>query len=198
MSFGTRFARLATDVVVRRPSLWPVFRRLMEREFDKIAPRWDSMRTADSFAAFEEALAGVEGPVSDALDLGTGTGIGAATVLRRFPNTRVVGADLSDEMLAVARTKVPGAEFRRADASALPFADDSFDLVTHANMIPFFDELERVLRPGGTALFAFSIGADTPIYVPPERLRTELAERGFTDFAEFAAARGTALTARKR
>ena len=54
-------------------------------------------------------------------------------------------------------------------------------------MIPFFDELARVLAPGGCALFAFSVGAETPIYVPPERLRAELAARGFTDFADFAA-----------
>ena len=198
MSFGTRFARLATDVVVRRPSLWPLFRRLTERTFDRIAPQWDTMRGPDSLAPFEAALDAVGGPVNDVLDLGTGTGSGAAIVVRRFPDARVVGVDLSEEMLERARVNVPGAEFRRADASSLPFPDESFDLVSHANMIPFFDEVTRVLRPGGTALFAFSIGDQTPIYVTPERLRAELAERGFTDFADFAAGRGTALTARKR
>jgi ubiquinone/menaquinone biosynthesis C-methylase UbiE len=198
VSFGTRFARLATDVVVRRPTLWPLFRSLTERTFDRIAPQWDSMRGPDSLAPFEAALEAVEAPVTDVLDLGTGTGSGAAIVVRRFPDARLVGVDLSEEMLDRARANVPGAEFRRADASSLPFADESFDLVTHANMIPFFDEVARVLRPGGTALFAFSIGDQTPIYVTPERLRAELSERGFTDFADFAAGRGTALTARKR
>ena len=198
MSFGTRFARLATDVVVRRPTLWPLFRRLTERTFDRIAPQWDTMRGPDSLAPFEAALDAVGAPVNDVLDLGTGTGSGAAIVRRRFPDARVVGVDLSEEMLERARVNVPGAEFRRADASSLPFPDESFDLVSHANMIPFFGEVARVLRPGGTALFAFSIGDQTPIYVTPERLRAELAERGFTDFAEFQAGRGTALTARKR
>jgi ubiquinone/menaquinone biosynthesis C-methylase UbiE len=198
VSFGTRFARLATDVVIRRPTLWPLFRRLTERTFDRVAPQWDSMRGPDSLAPFEAALDAVDAPVTDVLDLGTGTGSGAAIVVRRFPDARVVGVDLSEEMLERARVNVPGAEFRRADASSLPFPDESFDLVAHANMIPFFDEAARVLRPGGTALFAFSIGDQTPIYVTPERLRAELAERGFTDFADFAAGRGTALTARKR
>ena len=46
-------------------------------------------------------------------------------------------------------------------------------------------------------LYAFSSGAGTPIYVPIQRLREELAKRGFTDFAEFYVARGTALLARK-
>jgi ubiquinone/menaquinone biosynthesis C-methylase UbiE len=198
VSFGTRFARLATDVVVRRPTLWPLFRRLTERTFDRVAPQWDSMRGPDSLAPFEAALDAIDAPVTDVLDLGTGTGSGAAIVVRRFPEARVVGVDLSEEMLERARANVPGAEFRRADASSLPFPDESFDLVAHANMIPFFDEVARVLRPGGTALFAFSIGDQTPIYVTPERLRAELAERGFTDFADFKAGRGTALTARKR
>jgi ubiquinone/menaquinone biosynthesis C-methylase UbiE len=198
VSFGTRFARLATDVVVRRPTLWPLFRRLTERTFDRVAPQWDSMRGPDSLAPFDAALEAIDAPVTDVLDLGTGTGSGAAIVVRRFPDARVVGVDLSEEMLERARVNVPGAEFRRADASSLPFPDESFDLVAHANMIPFFDEVARVLRPGGTALFAFSIGDQTPIYVTPERLRAELAERGFTDFADFAAGRGTALTARKR
>jgi hypothetical protein len=64
-------------------------------------------------------------------------------------------------------------------------------------MIPFFDELVRVLEPGGQVLFAFSLGAETPIYVPVERLRAELERRGFMDFAEFAAGEGTAFLARK-
>ena len=64
-------------------------------------------------------------------------------------------------------------------------------------MIPFFDELARVTAPGGTVVFSFSVGPDTPIYVPPDVLRRELSKRGFTDFADFAAGTGTALTARK-
>ena len=64
-------------------------------------------------------------------------------------------------------------------------------------MIPFFDEVARVLAPGGHALFAFSGGAGTPIYVPPEKLRAELEQRGFTEFAELAAGRGNGLLARK-
>jgi hypothetical protein len=46
-------------------------------------------------------------------------------------------------------------------------------------------------------VFAFSLGPGTPIYVPPERLRQALARRGFTEFAEFDAGKGTALLARK-
>src|SRR2546423_8553832 len=87
--------------------------------------------------------------------------------------------------------------FEIADASRLPYDDASFDLVGLSNMIPFFDELDRVLAPGGFLIVAFSGGAETPIYVRPERLRAELGRRGFTDFAEFSTDPGTALLARK-
>ena len=84
-----------------------------------------------------------------------------------------------------------------ADAARLPFGDGAFDLVTLANMIPFFDELARVVAPGGTVVVAFSGGAGTPIYVPPDRIRRELARRRFVHFEEIGAARGFALVARK-
>jgi SAM-dependent methyltransferase len=195
---GRRFARLATDAAVRVPWLWPLFRRPMRAMFGRIAPRWDSMLQPDTLAPFEAALAAVEGPVARALDLGTGTGAAAMAIARRFPEAEVVGVDLAPQMLAEARRNAPGIEFVQADGAALPFEDESFDLVTHANMIPFADEVARVLRNDGFALFAYSGGAQTPIYVSPERLREELARRGFADFAEFSAGRGTSLLARKR
>jgi ubiquinone/menaquinone biosynthesis C-methylase UbiE len=193
-----RLARLTTDAVVRRPSLWPVFRRLMRTQFDRIAPVWDQGRDPTHLAAYEAALGAIDGDVRRALDVGTGTGDGAIALARRFPEAEVVGVDLADGMLELARRKAPELRFERADASRLPFSDGSFDLVAHANMIPFFDEVERVTRPGGWALFAWSIGPETPIYVAPERLRAELAARGFSDFADFAAGRATAFLARKR
>jgi ubiquinone/menaquinone biosynthesis C-methylase UbiE len=195
---GMRFARLTTDAVVRRPSLWPVFRRLMRTQFERIAPVWDVDRDSTHLAAYEAALAAIDGDVRRALDVGTGTGDGALALQRRFPDAQVVGVDLAANMLELARRKAPELRFQRADASRLPFADGSFELVAHANMIPFFDEVARVTAPGGWALFAWSIGPETPIYVPPEKLRGELSRRGFTDFADFSAARGTAFLARKR
>jgi hypothetical protein len=64
-------------------------------------------------------------------------------------------------------------------------------------MIPFLDQTARVLRPGGWTLFAFSSGAETPIWVEPDRLRRELERRGFTDFAEISTGRGVAAVARR-
>ena len=64
-------------------------------------------------------------------------------------------------------------------------------------MIPFFDELARMLSPGGYSVFGFSEGPATPISVAPKRLRSELARRGFADFAEFSAGGGSAFLARR-
>ena len=201
-TIGQKFARLTTNAVVRRPALWRVFRGLMRRQFDAIAPRWDAMRLPDTLAPLEAALDALETPPRRVLDLGTGTGAAARAVAQRFPEAGVVGADLAPRMLAEARRALPEelasrVRYERADASALPYDDAVFDLVTHQNMIPFFDEVARMVAPGGAALFAFTGGDQTPIYVPPERLREELARRGFADFAEFRAGRGNAFLARK-
>ncbi|HYA08381.1 MAG TPA: methyltransferase domain-containing protein, partial [Gaiellaceae bacterium] len=92
----------------------------------------------------------------------------------------------------------PRVVFQVGDASELPFDDAAFELVTLANMIPFFDELARVTASGGTVVFSFSRGAETPIYVSPERIRRELGRRGFSQFADFSAGPATALLARRR
>jgi len=199
---GRRFARVATLAVTRWPRLWPVFRRLIGKQFDSLAPRWEQIIQPDHLAAYEAAVDSLE-PPARALDLGTGTGVGAFAIARRFPEAEVAGADLSPGMIDEARRQTPPELERRvrfevADASRLPYPDGSFELVALSNMIPFFDELARVVAPGGRVLVAFSRGADTPIYVPDERLRAELGSRGFAQFADFAAGDGTALVARKR
>jgi ubiquinone/menaquinone biosynthesis C-methylase UbiE len=201
MELGRKFARLTTNAVMRNPRLWRLFRGLTRRQFHSLAPRWDTILTPDHLAPYERALEALPSPPRRALDLGTGTGVGALAIARRFPDADVTGADLAEGMLAQARRKLPPeldgrVHFDLADASELPYADNSFDLVAHVNMIPFFDELARVLEPGGYTLFAFSGGSETPIYVAPERLRAELERRGFTDFASFETGRGTAFLAR--
>lgn len=211
MSLGSRFlpaldrkfARLVTNAVVRRPALWRVLREPMRRQFHRLAPVWDESRDPQHLASYEAALAGVLPPPRRALDLGTGTGAGALAIAKRFPQAEVIGADLAEGMVAQARRKLPDelsarVKFEQADAAALPYPDRAFDLVGLANMIPFFDELARVVADRGYVLFAFSGGPDTPIYVPPDTLRSELGARGFTQFADFAGGRGTALLARKR
>jgi SAM-dependent methyltransferase len=201
VALGRRFARLTTDAVVRAPWLWRLFRGPLRRQFEWLAPRWDTIRRPDHLASFEAGLERID-PPARALDVGTGTGDGAAAIARRFPAAEVVGVDLAHEMVEHARRKLAPelagrVRFEVADSAGLPFADGSFELVALANMIPFFDELGRVLAPGGHVLFAFSEGAATPIYVPFERLRSELLRRGFAEPEELSVGTGTAVLARK-
>lgn len=201
-TLGRRFARVATNAVVARPRLWGLFRRPLRAQFDRMAPVWDSMRRPEALAPLEPALDALPASPRHALDLGTGTGAAAFMVASRFPKVEVVGADIAEEMLAQAREHTPPdlagrVRFEPADAAHLPFPDGAFELVTLANMIPFFDELARVTAPGGSVVLTFSAGPETPIWVPPERLQRELAARGFGEFADFQAGLGTALLARK-
>jgi SAM-dependent methyltransferase len=202
LSLGRRFARLATDAVVRRPALWRLFRGPLRRQFERLAPVWDEMRSPGHLASFEAALDAVPEQPRRAVDVGTGTGAAAVAMAKRWPEAEIVGVDVADAMLEQARAKLPAelaerVSFVAGDSASLPFADGSFDLVGLANMIPFFDELDRVLMPGGHVVFGWSVGPATPIYVPPERLRAELERRRYEGFHEVEVAPGTAFLARK-
>jgi ubiquinone/menaquinone biosynthesis C-methylase UbiE len=102
-------------------------------------------------------------PTDLALDVATGTG-NTALALAPFV-TRVVGVDLTTEMLDQARRVtrergVTNAEWVLGDACRLPFADDSFDLYTvraaphhFHDFDAFLTEALRVLKPGHDAAF---------------------------------------------
>lgn len=200
-TLGRRYARLATETVVRRPALWRLFRGPLRMQFERLAPTWSARCGSGRNPALEQALAAVGEPPRRALDIGSGTGVAAVLVARRWPDVEVIGVDLAAGMVAEARRTLPAelsgrVRFERADAARLRGEDGSFDLVVLANAIPFFDELSRVTAPGGSIVFSFSHGAETPIFVPPERLRRELARRNFVEFAEFSAGGGLALLAR--
>jgi SAM-dependent methyltransferase len=88
------------------------------------------------------------------LDLATGPGYVAARAASR--GAAIVGIDVAEPMLELARRRLPGAEFRHADAQALPFADSSFDAVVGNFLILHVGapervaaEAHRVLAPGG-------------------------------------------------
>jgi len=200
MTVGQRFARGVTTAVVRVPPLWRIFRTPMARMFDRVAPQWEGSRTSGArLAPMQAALDALPSPPARVLDVGTGTGAIARAVAARYPDAEVVGVDVSSGMIAEARRLASGPRERYevADASALVFADGSFDLVTLNNMIPFFDELARVTRQGGHVAVAYGIGPRTPIFVPLDRVRAELERRGFDRFSEHAAGDGLSLLARR-
>jgi ubiquinone/menaquinone biosynthesis C-methylase UbiE len=199
---GRRFARLATDAVVARPRLWRLFRRPLRAQFERLAPSWERRREGETLTTLNAALDRLDQTPRRVLDVGTGTGIAARGLARRFPDAEIVGLDLSPAMIEGARRLLPGElepriRFEVGDASALPHGAGEFDLVVLLNMIPFFDELARVSAPGGTLVFAFSAGPETPMYTATDRLRKGLAPYGFNQLEEVEAAGGTAVLARR-
>jgi len=99
------------------------------------------------------------------LDMCSGTGQTAAYLSRRLPGAKIIAADFSDRMLAKARDKMSRQRaenlfFTLADAIYLPFADNTFDMITltfatrnlgatPGHLPASFREFYRVLKPGG-------------------------------------------------
>jgi ubiquinone/menaquinone biosynthesis C-methylase UbiE len=99
-------------------------------------------------------------PSGDVLEIGSGSGAMAAELLEAFPNARVTATDFDPAMVDTARSRLARfggrAAVQPADASALPFADGSFEMVLSFIMLHHtvewervLDEVARVLRPGG-------------------------------------------------
>ncbi len=113
----------------------------------------------------EKLLGRSPGPFGRSLEIGAGTGYFSLNLLQAGVVRSAVCTDVSPGMLATLRGNAErlglDVEIERCDAAALPFADATFDLLLgHAVLhhLPELDrafaEFARVLRPGGTLLFA--------------------------------------------
>ena len=82
-------------------------------------------------------------PGSRVLDVGTGPGDLAAAAMAR--GATVVGIDVANEMVALARRAHRDIEFRQADAERLPFEDGSFDALVGNFVILHLGQREETL-----------------------------------------------------
>lgn len=120
------------------------------------------------------------GPGQRLLDVACGTGIVARTAADLVaPEGKVVGLDLNEAMLTVARRVRPDIEYHQGDAAALPFPDRSFDIALCQLALMFLPdrsqalaEMARVVTPGGTVAV-----------VVPSRLDAQVAFAPFVDLA---------------
>jgi SAM-dependent methyltransferase len=197
--------RAINATIARAPFAWPLLRGWSRRFWERAAPTWDQRvnRSGPEYLApLAAGLLKVRPEPERALDIGTGLGDGALLVAREFPHARVRGVDLSEEMVRRAQARIGldpegRVAFKVADASDLPFEDESFDLVTQLNMPPFFAEIARVLRPGGFVVIAASWGPGTPFYTPESVLRRGFRKRGLEAVEIGEAAKGTYFVARQ-
>lgn len=141
--------------------------RAVRAMFTEIAPRYDLLnhllsanvdklwwrRTARTFSTI------LAHPNARVLDLCCGTGDMTLALWREGSRAQINGADFSHAMLKLALKKSgdsPRLKWIEADALQLPFADESFDLITSAfgfrNLADYdggLREISRVLKPGG-------------------------------------------------
>ena len=97
---------------------------------------------------YEDALARV-GFEPGQLVLDVGCGVGAFLRLVAERGGRPHGIDAAQALLDVARSRLPDADLRHGDMEALPYADDTFDLVTGFTSFFFANDIVAALREAG-------------------------------------------------
>jgi ubiquinone/menaquinone biosynthesis C-methylase UbiE len=126
--------------------------------FDQVAPVYDSW-AGGQHARIASRLVELVNPKKrqHALDVGTGTGLVAHLVAARVSPGSVIGIDLSDRMLSIARSKPSkNTQFLGMAAERLVFRPETFDLVTMGDTLAYLSdpgdglsEAHRVLKPRG-------------------------------------------------
>jgi ubiquinone/menaquinone biosynthesis C-methylase UbiE len=137
--------------------------------------RWydrSTRKDIERFRALAARLREVLPQGGDMLEVAPGPGF-MAIDMAKGGAYRVTGLDVSRTMVELANANAAEAgvqvDFRQGNASALPFADDSFDLLACSAAFKNFsephkalEEMYRVLRPGGTALVV-DLNRDVPM-----------------------------------
>lgn len=130
--------------------------------YAKCAKNSEVMRNGYRRLAAKAASAIQSGKV---LEVGPGPGYVSIEMAVLLPKVEIVGLDLSETMIEIATRNADEydmserVEFRQGDASQMPFEESSFDFVISCGSLhhwekpmQVFEEIHRVLKPGGSAL----------------------------------------------
>ena len=109
---------------------------------------WADFQEGTVRAVFQAVLERTHvGPGTRYLDVGCGSGMAAQMAAAR--GAEVSGVDAADAMLSIARSRVPTGDFHQGDLEALPFADETFDVVTGFNSLQYAGNPVAALREAG-------------------------------------------------
>ena len=144
---------------------------------------WGEQVEGDPWARFVDEVAARLPADARVLDLGCGNGAKISRLATRF---EVVGIDLSEQQLALARANVPQATFVHGDLVELDFSPGSFEAVTALYSLvhvpredhrALFERIRRWLTPGGVFVASLShVGGEDRVY---EWLGVEMFFSGF-------------------
>lgn len=165
-----REARLLQDARISHPRA-ALDAGAVREAYRRWAGVYDEVFGSVSGPGRRRAVAAVNGlPGRRVLEVGVGTGLALPLY---DPRKRVVGIDLSRDMLLRARGRVASRRLRNVvgllemDAEAMAFADGSFDIAVAmftATVVPdakrLYREMRRVVRPGGQLLFVNHFAAE--------------------------------------
>lgn len=159
--------------------------KLVEEMFDNIAPTYDTLNHRLSWNIDKgwrrKAIRQLEpSHPKTILDIATGTGDFAILAAQMLLPDKIVGIDISEGMMKVAREKVKRmglhqvVDMKKEDCLAMSFPDNTFDAATSAFGIRNFQNLDkglteicRVIKPGGHLSL---VELTTPVSFPMKQL----------------------------
>lgn len=140
---------------------------LWDEERARKHARWMKIGSKVVYAPFARKIVECLAPLErglEILDLGTGPGLLSIEINKLLPKSRIIGVDLSSEMLEVARknfdeARISNYEVKLGRAEEIPLESNSVDLViTQSSLHEWenpqegFSEIFRILKPGGSLI----------------------------------------------
>ncbi len=186
-----------------RPKSYPMLEfepdtRAVDTTYDSVAPLYDE--TFEDIAVRQDELRWLRRNLGELpappriLDLGCGTGSFLRAV--RDLTETADGVDLSAGMVAQAKRRSPddaGLRYTKIDGPALPFPDESFDVVTsvlsfrYLDWDPILKEIHRVLKPGGKFMVIDMVAAPLKAvhwpFVLRDKVKHYLTLRKYPEYA---------------
>jgi SAM-dependent methyltransferase len=167
---GVLATQRVSAAIAENPSSWSAEQAHEVVElYRQLAPLWNDERGGYRRVPLADALAR-GGPLPGGWCVEVGCGTGLLTPLLAQVWSRVVGLDLSWDMLH----RSPAPLRVLADASRMPLVDEQAAAVVLADVPLFAPEVVRVLAGDGVVIWSNALGTDAPHHVPVETVRSAL------------------------